>query len=378
MYLQFVDRQIARSISLAVAQLTPVSIRLGTTDPKKSPAIAGMQTRTRGRPPAVFDEELRVLQFLGTQGAKRNKAIATLINWNTHPESMEDKNTEITSDFPHSIRGEVENRYGGVAIYLSGAIGAVEIVGDSNTKSTDQTKFDGHDFPLVRGNRPAFTHERTAAIGRDIAKAAFDALSTSVPSSSEALSLKKADLHGPMDNDAYALLTKLGVLDALAASDAQGPSFNTWIYSMTIGDAQIITAPGELLPEIYFGAAKAGRTDCPRADTGRPREPSIRDAMTGKFRFMIGLCPDELGYIVPTYDWRREPFDPQKMDIRESADACKSNGVPNHYHETNSSSSILAPATACVAVALLTGRKSPEQACAEAGLYSEYYKRLSR
>lgn len=378
MYLQFVDRQIAKSITLAVADLTPVTIRLGATDPVKSPSIARMQTRTRGRPPEVFDEELRVMQFRGSQGARRNKTVATIINWNTHPESMEDKNTELTSDFPHSVRTEVEKRYGGVAIYLSGAIGAVEIVGDSNTKSTDRTRFDGSEFPLVRGNRPAFTHERTAAIGRDIAKAVTDAITASVASSSNTLKLSKADLYGPMDNGAYALLTKLGVLDGLATSADGAHVFRTWIYNIIVGDAQIVTAPGELLPEIFLGVARAGRSDCPLADTGRPREPSIRDAMTGRFRFLIGLCPDELGYIVPAYDWRREPFDPQKMELRESPDACKSSGVPNHYHETNSSSSILAPATACVAVALLKGQQISDKACENASRYSEFYRGLRK
>jgi hypothetical protein len=379
MYLQFVDRQIARSISLAVAQLTPAQIRIGVTDPQKSPSIARMQTRTRARPPEFFDEELRVMQFIATAGRLRNKPIATLINWNTHPESMEDKNTEITSDFPHTIRSEVESRYGGIAVYLSGAIGAVEIVGDSNTRSSDRTRFDGREFPFVRGNRPSFTHERTAAIGRDIASAAIDAVSSSVLSSSDVLQLKKADLHGPMDNGGYALLIKIGVLDNLAApAEGGSPVFKTWIYNLTIGDAQLITAPGELMPEIYFGVGKAGRKDCPQADTGRPREPAIRDAMTGKFRFLIGLCPDELGYIVPGYDWQREPFDPAKMEVREAPDACKALGVANHYHETNSSSSILAPATSCVAVALLTGRQPLDKACENAQLYSDYYKSLPR
>lgn len=50
---------------------------------------------------------------------------ATVIKWNTHPESMENKNTLMTSDFPHAAREGVEKRYGGMAIYVSGDIGAV-------------------------------------------------------------------------------------------------------------------------------------------------------------------------------------------------------------------------------------------------------------
>ena len=52
-----------------------------------------MQTRTGDRPPRFFDDELRVLQFLGQRGDLKDKTIATLLNWNTHPESMEDENT---------------------------------------------------------------------------------------------------------------------------------------------------------------------------------------------------------------------------------------------------------------------------------------------
>src|SRR6185369_14015446 len=130
--------------------------------PQSSPSIAGMQTRTHGRPPNFFDEEMRVMQFFNPS---RDKCIATLINWNTHPESMEDRNTDITSDFPHAVREAVEKKYGGTAIYVSGDIGAVEIIGDTNTKSSDRTSFDGKEFPLnPQGNRPAFTHQRTEAI----------------------------------------------------------------------------------------------------------------------------------------------------------------------------------------------------------------------
>jgi hypothetical protein len=170
MYLQFVDRQIARSISLAVAQLTPARIKIWHDRPTKESHHRWSADTNPGASASVFDEELRVMQLVGTEGSRRNQMIATIVNWNTHPESMEDKNTEITSDFPNSVRSEVEKKYGGLAIYYSGAIGAVEIVGDSNTRSTDRTRFDGCGLSLRPRKPPAFTHERTAAIGRDIAK----------------------------------------------------------------------------------------------------------------------------------------------------------------------------------------------------------------
>jgi hypothetical protein len=382
-YLRFVDKQIAKSITLAAQALQPARAKLGATGPRRSPSIAGMQTRTSGRPPRFFDEELRVMQFFGTSGANRNKVIATLVNWNTHPESMEDKNTEMTSDFPHAVREVVEKKYGGVAVYMSGAIGAAEIIGDTNNRNNDRIRFDGKDYPLnANSNRPVFTFERTEAIGRDIGKAAIEAIEAGEWSKSPALAVKKADLKVRIDNVGYLLLARLGVLDTLrlpagGLGGGELPEQQTHIYAITLGDAQVVTTPGELFPEIFYGVAKYRRTDCPAADTGAPPEPAIRDAMTAKYKFMLGLCPDQFGYIVPAYDFRREPVDPARPQIRQSPDACKAQGVPNHYHETNSASTRLAPAVACVTVALLTGRVPSDAACRDAARHSDFVRRLA-
>ena len=100
--------------------------------------------------------------------------------------------------------------------------------------------------------------------------------------------------------------------------------------------------------------------------------------MTKKYRFVLGLCPDEFGYIVPGYDFVRQPGDLAKMQIREAPDACKEKGVPNHYHETNSTSSELGPASACVTVALLTGKIPSDAACRKVTRHSDYVRELEK
>jgi hypothetical protein len=363
-YLHFMDRQIAKSINMAAAAMVPARMKLGQTDPQASPSIAGMQTRTGGRPPRFFDEELRVMQFLGIEGRARDKVIATLINWNTHPESMENRNTEMTSDFPHAVRESVEKKYGGTAVYVSGDIGAVEIIGDTNTKNTDRTTFDGKDYPLnAQSNRPVFTFERTEAIGRDVAKAVFEALDRGESSDVKSITLKKAKLRAPMDNKGYIFLTSKGVLDTMVLpAEGRTLELESWVYAITIGDAQIITTPGELFPELFYGVEKTRRRDCPEADTKRPLEPGVRDRMTKKYKFILGLCPDEFGYIVPGYDFLAPAVDLVEGQ-RRAVDPCKANKVPDHYHETNSASSMLAPAWACVAAALLEGKPVDSAAC---------------
>jgi hypothetical protein len=363
-YLRFIDRQIARAITEAAAAAAPARMKLGLTDPRASRSIEGMQTRTHGRPPDFFDEELRVMQFVGAEGAVRDKTIATVINWNTHPESMESKNTVITSDFPHAVRESVEKRYGGTAVYISGDIGAVEIIGDSNTRPTDRTRFDGKEFPLKgESNRPEYTIARTEAIGRDVARAVFDALDRGEWSAVAGVDLRKATLRAPMDNQGYMFLASKGVLDTMPVPrEGERPELEATVYAITLGDAQIITVPGELFPEVFYGVEKNRRRDCPEASTGRAAEPSVRDRMTKKYKFVFGLCSDEFGYIVPAYDFLAPKPDPTR-GLREAEDPCKSKRVPNHYHETNSASSELAPRWACVASQLLDGKMPDSAAC---------------
>jgi len=363
-YLRFVDRQIARAINKAGASTVRAVMKLARTDPQTSPSLAGMQTRTHGRPPNFFDEELRVMQFFDGSGTTLDKVIATVINWNTHPESMESKNTVITSDFPHAVREAVEKKYGGMAIYISGAIGAVEIIGDSNNKLTDRAKFDGKDFPLKPDSkRPEYTFERTEAIGRDVAKGVFDALGRGEWSGVSEINLKKATLRAPMDNAGYLFLAGKGVLDTMPVPrEGERPELETTVYAITIGDAQIITTPGELFPEVFYGVEKYRRRDCTEADTKRPAEPGVRDLMTRKYKFVFGLCPDEFGYIVPGYDFLTPSPDPAR-GLRQAQDPCKSAGMPDHYHETNSASSQLAPRWACMAAALLDGKTPESAAC---------------
>lgn len=363
-YLRFIDRQIAKAINKAAASTVRTVMKLGSTDPLVSPSIAGMQTRTRGRPPDFFDQELRVMQFFDGSRTRLDRVIATVINWNTHPESMESGNTLITSDFPHAVREAVERKYGGTAIYISGDIGAVEIIGDSNNKTDDRIRFDGKEYPLKSNSkRPEYTFERTEAIGRDVAKAVFDALGRSEWSGVSGIDLKKATLRAPMDNVGYLLLASKGVLDTMPMPrEGERPDLETTVYAITIGDAQIITAPGELFPEVFYGVEKYRRRDCTEADTRRPAEPGVRDRMTKKYKFVFGLCPDEFGYIVPGYDFLPPSPDPAR-GLRQAQDPCKSAGSPDHYHETNSASSQLAARWACAAAELLEGKMPDSAAC---------------
>jgi hypothetical protein len=70
--------------------------------------------------------------------------------------------------------------------------------------------------------------------------------------------------------------------------------------------AQIACVPGELYPELAIGGIQSPQD--PGADVqGAPRETPLRSMMRGRFRPILGLCDDELGYIIPRSEWDEAP-----------------------------------------------------------------------
>jgi len=368
-YLQFVDRQVARAINAAAAPdaLHPATVVAAVTDPSLSASLRGLQVRTGCRPPFFFDEELRALQFVGADG----KTVATLINWNTHPESLEDQNTKVTSDFPHYIRQRVEAELGGTAVYFTGDLGAVEIVGDTCIGGADPHAPDGtNEFDARPPDQEDLRFERTQELGELVGDAAVAALRGGEKLAVADVTVNRTDYHVAGSNETFSFANLIGLLDlddTLFSVDNCPPGTGICPpveqYLLTLVGragrplAQIITAPGELFPELFYGTAQHHRTDCPAANTAEPYEPSIRDAMTAKYRFLIGLSPDEFGYIVPGYDFYAPP-----SVTEDAADACVGQPydpafprrtVPRHYHEGLSVGIDIAATTSCYALQLL-------------------------
>jgi hypothetical protein len=364
LYLTFIDRQVARAITTAVANLEPVrEVRAFRTDPDASPELRGLQVRTRCRPPFVFDTELRALSFSGASGT-----IATVLNWGTHPESLEDGNQLISSDFPNYIRDEVERQVGGTAVYLSADLGAAEIVGDTCVGGADARNPDGsNEFD----HREDIGYPRTESIGRIVGDVAAKGVLAAPTIEAVTLDVRTASRRVAASNATFELARSLGILDldpeVYDPAQCAGSTGLCGLFeqtAVTLSDragtpqVQMITVPGELFPELYLGVAEHRRTDCPAADTGRPAEPSIRNAMTAPLRLVFGLSPDELGYIVPGYDFYPanifdeavDPCDGQQYDPAHPRRA-----VPTHYHESLSVGVEAASYATCTAVELLQG-----------------------
>lgn len=364
-YLQFVDRQVAKAINLAgdPANMREARVIAAATTPADDPELLGLQVRTGCRPPWFFDDELRALRFVDGS----NDTIATLINWSTHPESLEDENELVSSDFPHYIRARVEERIGGTAVYFTGDLGAAEIVGDTCVGNADPRADGMNEFD----RRTDLGFPRTQRIGEVVGDAVLRALEDGQSLTASSVDIKEERYYLAGTNAVFSFANNLGILDLDEevfdlANCPEGTDICVRVEQqlLTLRDAssqplvQLVTIPGEVFPELIWGIAQHKRTDCPAADTGLPLEPAVRDAMTAPFRFFIGLSPDELGYIVPGYDF----YAPLSID-EESSDVCRGQQynlpdfpgrrVPSHYHESLSVGAGIAASVNCYVLKML-------------------------
>lgn len=364
LYLTFVDRQVARAINEAglPSRMRPVRVRAARTNPQLDPELRGLQVRTRCRPPWFFDEELRILQFVDESGA----TVATIVNWNTHPESLEDKNLYVSSDFPGFIRRRVEEALGGTAIYFSGDLGAVEIVGDTCVGNADPREGGQNEFD----RRDNLGFERTRQIGEVVANAALRSLARGEDLEVAALDVRSSHYYLGGSNATFLFAYQIGLLDlddevfnpahCPAAAGICVP-LEQHVLQLLDRDGrpqvQFVTLPGEVFPELVYGVEQHRRTDCPEAHTGEPYEPPLLSFLKARYRIFLGLSPDEFGYIVPGYD-----FYPAPTVDEEATDPCQGRSydpafpgrrVPSHYHESLSVGLEIAAGVNCKILELL-------------------------
>jgi len=293
-YAQMVEDKIVEALSLAIKNLTPAHIRVAQD-------LTNAQTLTTDtRKPIVKDDGLYILQ---ANSIATDSTLGTLVVWGNHPEVLWDKNVQITSDFPHYLREGVEKGVfdgdklvkkglGGTVVYATGCVGGL-MTTDPDLKVKDPFKAQFYDKP---------TFEKAEATGKTLALLILNALEKAEPVTGGIRLLAKT-IEMPLDNTAFKMGVALGVVDAGYSSWG---NLRTEIAAWSIGEASFLAIPGEIYPEIVNGGIETPAG----ADFGlqKPIEiPPLRSLMRGKFKFVLGLANDELGYLIPKSEWDVEP-----------------------------------------------------------------------
>jgi putative sterol carrier protein len=253
-YVAFLKQSIVAAIDQAAAAAKPAKLKLGSIQTK------GININHRIR--EIVDHELAAMQFVGDDG----KVIATLANFPCHAEIMQSK--LLSGDFPYYFYAKTEEDLGGVAIFVNAALGGM-ITAD----------IPGGIYSLEHKDNSAWAQR----IGEAVADATKQALAGATAIEDPALDYRFVDLVLPFSNERSLAAMKAGVMPNVLTDG----KLVTKVAAAALGPAQIVTIPGEALPNLGF---------------------HLKRVMTGRPKFLFGLTMDELGYIMSGDDWGMEIY----------------------------------------------------------------------
>jgi len=256
-YIAAVKDKAVSAISAALRETQPAHLRAVSV---RAPGVA-----KNARDPQIVDDELTCLQLCAPD---TGKILTTMLIFPCHPEALWEMNPLITSDYPYSLRREIEAVTGAPCLFFSGALGGM---------MTPDVK--DHSF------------EEAEAMGKTLAQAALKALAGAQVGAVEKLEHACREYAIPMTNPLFAMAMEAGLLaDALTGAGEIVTEANL----LKIGPAWLATVPGELLPKL-----------------GLETKARLRAAGAG-VPAVIGLANDELGYILPQEEfvYPENPFEP--------------------------------------------------------------------
>ena len=327
-YIERLTGAVSAQIETLAQQLRPVSMRAVQLEAPVAEFVRD------SRDPYVIDNALSAFQLLGPDG----RAVATVVNWACHPEALWSRNTLLSADYPGALCRRLEERFGGTGIFFSGALGGM--------MTPDHRRDD-------KGEK-LHTFEESERIGRGIADRASDALEKAEPAGAPAVTFRSKELFLPVVNRRYHLALGLKMLqrdvftkDGKPFTGTIAPKNVPCIRSeaavVTLGPVTAALVPGELFPELATGGYDGSKSfghDIVRKDNPNPPDlskapkgPYLRDLMEAPVEFVIGLANDEVGYILPEYDFR--------ANMKSATMEPKPEG--DHYEETNSLGKKTAP-----------------------------------
>jgi len=298
-YMKEVEAGIVTGIKNADKAMKPATARIGT--------VNAPELLHDAREPYVKHDDLVAIRFEATDG----KPVGVLVQWNCHPETMDSKNTELTADYVGTTVAELRKSQGCPVAYFTGTVGGLMTSLHVPVKNArgDELK-DG-------------TWEKTEEFGRLVARAAEKALKDAKPVTLTPIEARQKVVHIPVANELYKIGWRVGVLERTfyvwdkdpypakpeVTTDLTKPgAIRTEVGYLKLGDVDVAVIPGEIYPELVLGKVQ----DPPDAGADfadAPVEPSIYGQLKGKYKMLIGLGNDEIGYILPKRQWdAKAPF----------------------------------------------------------------------
>ncbi|HTD86410.1 MAG TPA: hypothetical protein VK850_07515 [Candidatus Binatia bacterium] len=248
-YLDTVCARMAEAINEAAARLRPARIKVATGEAKGKIAYNYYAEQ-------LYDPRCHVIQALDASG----KPFVTLVNYAIHPEVLGSGAGICSPDLIGPLYDRIAAKGGGTGIFMNSAQGGM-VTADNRHK-------DGKD---------ARVWEECVRIGELLADEALRIVHDAPEQSEPKLFCAARPISFPVDSPLMReLVTKLP-----GAAVADG-NLTTQMNLVNLGDIQILTIPGEALPNIGY---------------------YLKRKMRGKHNLLFGLTNDAFGYILTKEDF---------------------------------------------------------------------------
>jgi hypothetical protein len=249
-YMELVCARMAEALHEAVTNLQPVRLKIATGEAKGKIAYNYYA-------PQLYDPRCNVIQALDASG----KPIITLVNYAIHPEVLGNGLGICSPDLIGPLYDRLAEKGGGTGIFMNSAQGGMV--------TADNRQADGKDVQ---------TWEECQRIGNLLADEALRIISDAPEQPSPKLYCAARPLTLPVDSPLFRSLLK----SIPGSPGGSAASLTTQQNVINLGNAQILTIPGEALPNIGY---------------------YLKRKMHGEKNLLFGLTNDALGYMLTREDF---------------------------------------------------------------------------
>lgn len=250
-YLDHVVNQTASAITEAIRSLAPTRVRIGTGEAKGKIAYNYYAEQ-------LYDPRCDVIQFLSMD----DRPFATLINYAIHPEVLGSKAGFSSPDLIGPLYDRITAKGGGIGIFMNGAQGGMVTADNRSDSGSDERSW-----------------SECLRIGTLLADEALRIVKDAPIQENPELKIQAKRVTFPVDSP---LLWQIMESSPLGYSQSDSQKITTTVNIVNLGTAQILTIPGEALPNIGF---------------------YLKRNMKGEHNLLFGLTNDAFGYILTRVDW---------------------------------------------------------------------------
>ena len=263
-YIQFVIEQTAAALNEALDRLEPAELRVASGEAKGKIAYNYYA-------PDLYDRRVAVLQVRTPGG----RMIATLVNYAIHPEVLGSAQGILSPDLAGPLCDRVEQQGGGMGLFFNGAQGGMI--------TADNRNLDEPRDPLRAYWKDSRSWSECERIGKLLADESLRIAAAGAWQRNPMLRNDVRTVRFPVQSDA---LWQVVEQSPLHYPHGPGRTISTRMNLVTVGNAQILTIPGEALPNIGF---------------------YLKRKMPAEHKFLFGLTNDAFGYILTKVDFESFP-----------------------------------------------------------------------